>query len=130
MTEGQPLDVATLIEDQCANWFRISIVLMTCAIMIFVTGSCLLGGQIGLNAVSGTFYPTYIRSTGTGWALGVGRVGSILGPVLGGVLISFSIPISTLFVFAAIPLLCCGGAAYLLGRAPAPELVPESPAVP
>jgi AAHS family 4-hydroxybenzoate transporter-like MFS transporter len=98
--------------------------------LVFVTGSCLVGGQIGLNAVSGTFYPTYIRSTGTGWALGVGRVGSILGPVLGGILISLSIPISTLFVFAAIPMLCCGGAAYLLGRAPAPALVPESPAVP
>lgn len=98
--------------------------------LIFVTGGCLLGGQIGLNAVSGTFYPTYIRSTGSGWALGVGRVGSILGPVLGGVLISLSIPISTLFAFAAIPMLCCGSATYLLSRAPAPELLPESPAVP
>ena len=98
--------------------------------LVFVTGSCLVGGQIGLNAVSGTFYPTYIRSTGSGWALGVGRVGSISGLVLGGILISLSIPISTLFVFAAIPMLCCGGAAYLLGRAPAPELVPESPVVP
>src|SRR6202043_2865960 len=34
MTPGNPLDVAALIEDKCANGFRVSIVLMTCAIML------------------------------------------------------------------------------------------------
>jgi len=98
--------------------------------LVFVTGACLIGGQTGLNGVSGTFYPTYIRSTGTGWAFGVGRIGSILGPVLGGVLISFHLPISTLFICAALPALCCAGATYLLGRVPAAEITAEqSPAV-
>ncbi len=83
---------------------------------VFITGMCLIGGQTALNGVSGTLYPTYIRSTGTGWANGVGRIGSILGPVLGGVLISFNLPTSELFVFAAVPALCCAGAVYLLGR--------------
>jgi MFS transporter, AAHS family, 4-hydroxybenzoate transporter len=86
---------------------------------VFVTGMCLIGGQMALNGVSGTFYPTYIRSTGTGWANGVGRIGSILGPVLGGVLISFNLPTSELLIFAAVPALCCAGAVYLMGRAPA-----------
>jgi AAHS family 4-hydroxybenzoate transporter-like MFS transporter len=89
----------------------------------FITGTCLMGGQMALNAVSGTLYPTYIRSTGTGWANGVGRIGSILGPVLGGVLISFNVPTSELFFFAAVPALCCAGAVYLLGRARAPAAV-------
>jgi len=98
--------------------------------LVFVTGTCLIGGQTGLNGVSGTFYPTYIRTTGTGWAFGVGRIGSILGPALGGVLISFKLPISTLFICAAVPALCCAGATYLLGRVPAAELAAEeSPAV-
>ncbi len=99
--------------------------------LVFVTGACLIGGQTGLNGVSGTFYPTYIRSTGTGWAFGVGRVGSILGPVLGGVLISLHLPIGTLFICAALPALCCAGATYLLGRVPAAEITAaqESPAV-
>jgi len=98
--------------------------------LVFFTGTCLIGGQTGLNGVSGTFYPTYIRSTGTGWAFGVGRVGSILGPVLGGVLISFNLPISILFTCAAVPALCCAGATYLLGRKPAAAIVSQSPAVP
>jgi AAHS family 4-hydroxybenzoate transporter-like MFS transporter len=98
--------------------------------LVFVTGACLIGGQTGLNGVSGTFYPTYIRSTGTGWAFGVGRVGSILGPVLGGVLISLHLPIGTLFICAALPALCCAGATYLLGRVPAAEITAQqSPAV-
>jgi AAHS family 4-hydroxybenzoate transporter-like MFS transporter len=96
--------------------------------LVFVTGICLVGGQTGLNGISGTFYPTYIRSTGTGWAFGVGRVGSILGPVVGGILISFNLPITLLFTCAALPALCCAGATYLL--APAAKLTPESPAVP
>lgn len=98
--------------------------------LVFVTGVCLIGGQTGLNGVSGTFYPTYIRSTGTGWAFGVGRIGSILGPVFGGVLISFNLPITVLFACAAFPALCCAGATYSLGRTPAAPLPSESPAVP
>jgi MFS transporter, AAHS family, 4-hydroxybenzoate transporter len=97
--------------------------------LVFLTGTCLIGGQTGLNGISGTFYPTYIRSTGTGWAFGVGRVGSILGPVLGGVLISFNLPISTLFICAAVPALFCAGATYLLGKTATPEVTSELPAV-
>jgi AAHS family 4-hydroxybenzoate transporter-like MFS transporter len=82
---------------------------------LFLTGMFMLGGQAGLNAVSGSIYPTYIRSTGAGWAFGVGRVGSILGPVVGGVLIALNTPASLLFIYAAIPFLCCAGATYLIG---------------
>ena len=85
---------------------------------VFLIGVGMLGGQVGLNAVSGTIYPTYIRSTGAGWAFGVGRVGSILGPVIGGVLIGWGQPASLLFIYAAIPFLCCAAATYLLGRVP------------
>jgi MFS transporter, AAHS family, 4-hydroxybenzoate transporter len=85
---------------------------------VFLTGIGMLGGQVGLNAMSGTIYPTFIRSTGAGWAFGVGRVGSILGPVIGGVLIGWGQPASLLFIYAAIPFLCCAGATYLLGRVP------------
>jgi hypothetical protein len=39
----------------------------------------------GLNALAASFHPTSIRSTGVGWALGVGRIGSIAGPLVAGV---------------------------------------------
>jgi len=94
--------------------------------IVFLAGACVIGGQVGLNAVSGIVYPTYIRSTGAGWAFGVGRIGSILGPVLGGFLIN-KLPTSLLFTCAAIPMLCCAGAAFFLGRAPGSGAVREAP---
>jgi AAHS family 4-hydroxybenzoate transporter-like MFS transporter len=53
----------------------------------FVLGFLVIGAQAGLNALAAKFYPTPIRSTGVGWALGVGRVGSIVGPLVGGVML-------------------------------------------
>ena len=97
-------------------------------VTVFLAGACILGGQVGLNAVSGTVYPTYIRSTGTGWAFGVGRIGSIIGPVIGGYLINV-LPTSSLFVCAAIPSLCCAAAAYFLGRAPVATSARQAPAL-
>src|SRR5262249_7304934 len=51
-------------------------------------GITVQGAQAGLNALAASFYPTNIRATGIGWALGVGRVGSIVGPSVGGALLS------------------------------------------
>jgi AAHS family 4-hydroxybenzoate transporter-like MFS transporter len=99
-------------------------------IAVFLTGVGMLGGQVGLNAISGSIYPTYIRSTGAGWAFGVGRVGSILGPVIGGVLIGWGQPASLLFMYAAIPFVCCAGAAVLLSRAAEPRRAENARAIP
>jgi len=49
----------------------------------FFAGFCVLGGQFGLNAVSALIYPTSFRSKGAGWALGIGRIGSIGWPNFG-----------------------------------------------
>jgi MFS transporter, AAHS family, 4-hydroxybenzoate transporter len=84
---------------------------------VFIAGLFVLGGQFGLNALAGTCYPTFIRSTGAGWALGIGRVGSILGPVIGGVLIALGLPTWFLLICAAVPFLMCAGATVALGAA-------------
>ena len=76
-------------------------------IVIFISGMCLLGGQVGLNALAGTIYPTFVRASGAGWALGIGRIGSILGPVIGGVLIGLKLSMPALFICAAVPAACC-----------------------
>jgi AAHS family 4-hydroxybenzoate transporter-like MFS transporter len=70
-------------------------------VVVFVAGWCVVGGQPGLNALAATYYPTYMRSTGVGWALGVGRIGAIVGPVLGGQLIAMNWPSERLFFAAA-----------------------------
>ena len=69
----------------------------------FCAGFCVLGLQAGLNATAASIYPTSFRSNGTGWALGMGRVGAMVGPVVGGVLIAMHLPIEQLFLLAAVP---------------------------
>ena len=56
--------------------------------MTLLLGITVQGAQAGLNALAASFYPTNVRATGVGWALGVGRVGSIVGPSVGAVLLS------------------------------------------
>ena len=83
---------------------------------IFVAGFCIVGGQIAANALAAGFYPTSVRATGVGWALGVGRVGSIVGPLVGGVLLSLKWSAGEVFVAAAMAALCAALAAFSLGR--------------
>ena len=91
-----------------------SAVLVTLA--IFVAGFCIVGGQIAANALAAGFYPTSVRATGVGWALGIGRVGSIVGPLVGGVLLSLKWSAGEVFVAAAMAALCAALAAFSLGR--------------
>jgi AAHS family 4-hydroxybenzoate transporter-like MFS transporter len=73
------------------------------SIVVFVAGWCVVGGQPGLNALSASFYPTYLRATGVGAGLGVGRMGAIVGPGIAGVLIGRQWGSEELFYAAAVP---------------------------
>jgi len=75
-------------------------------VLVFLAGVCIVGTQTGLNALSGGLYPTFLRSTGAGWASGIGRFGAIIGPLLGGVLISLHLPLTSIFMLVAIPSFC------------------------
>jgi AAHS family 4-hydroxybenzoate transporter-like MFS transporter len=86
------------------------------ALAIFVAGFCVVGGQIAANALTAAFYPTSVRSTGVGWALGIGRVGSIVGPLVGGVLLSMKWSTAEVFICAAAAALCAALAAFCLSR--------------
>lgn len=81
---------------------------------IFVAGFCIVGGQPAVNALAAEYYPTAFRSTGIGWSLGVGRIGSVIGPVLGGVLIRLAWPNSSIFLAIAVPALVSAGALLLI----------------
>jgi len=70
---------------------------------VSITGCCIIGGQPAVNAMAATYYPTALRSTGVGWSLGVGRVGSILGPVVGGELIRLNWSTTDLFLAVSVP---------------------------
>ena len=91
---------------------------------VFGAGFCVVGGQIGANALTANSYPTPIRSTGVGWALGIGRIGSIIGPMIGGLLLSLHWPTRQIFLVGALPVLVASLAALcisFLRRAPGSE---------
>jgi AAHS family 4-hydroxybenzoate transporter-like MFS transporter len=83
---------------------------------IFAAGFCVVGGQIAANALAAGFYPTSVRATGVGWALGMGRVGSIVGPLVGGVLLAGKWSTAAVFLTAAGAALCAALAALGLSR--------------
>ncbi|MBV9262382.1 MAG: MFS transporter [Pseudolabrys sp.] len=71
------------------------------AIATFFAGFCVLGIQTGINVVGALVYPTSLRANGSGWELGIGRVGSIVGPMLGALFTGMSV--EKLYVWSAIP---------------------------
>src|SRR5579863_2487972 len=74
-------------------------------IAVFLAGFGIPGSQAGLNALAATYYPTDLRSTGVGSGLGIGRIGSIVGPFVGGILLGRHWAVRDLFIAAAIPAL-------------------------
>jgi AAHS family 4-hydroxybenzoate transporter-like MFS transporter len=86
------------------------------SIAIFAAGFCVVGGQIAANALTAGYYPTSVRATGVGWALGIGRVGSIIGPLVGGLLLAGKWSTPAVFMAAAAAALCAAAAALALSR--------------
>ncbi|MGJ7511268.1 MFS transporter [Variovorax sp. GT1P44] len=72
-------------------------------IVVALAGASTIGTQIVANAYTGQFYPMAIRSTGLGFALGIGRGGAILAPIVIGVLVSLKLPLQQNFFAIAIP---------------------------
>jgi AAHS family 4-hydroxybenzoate transporter-like MFS transporter len=82
----------------------------------FGAGFCIVGGQTAANALTATVYPGSIRATGVGWALGIGRIGSIVGPLVGGLLLVLQWETRDLFFVGALPMLIAAVCALLVDR--------------
>ena len=74
------------------------------------------GCQPGINSLSGRIYPPMIRSTGAGWALGAGRVGTIAGPLLGGMLVALGWRAQAIFIALSVPAFGVALLMAILGR--------------
>jgi AAHS family 4-hydroxybenzoate transporter-like MFS transporter len=70
--------------------------------MLFAVGACLVGGQLTFPAIASHLFPADVRAAGIGWAMAIGRTGSIIGPLGGGILLSQHLPLDTLFLLAAL----------------------------
>jgi AAHS family 4-hydroxybenzoate transporter-like MFS transporter len=67
----------------------------------FFAGFLVLGIQIGINVVGALIYPTSLRANGSGWQLGIGRFGSIAGPLAGALFVGLSV--EKLYMWSALP---------------------------
>jgi AAHS family 4-hydroxybenzoate transporter-like MFS transporter len=69
---------------------------------IFFAGMAIIGSQTGANAACGMLYPARMRTSGIGWALGIGRLGGIAAPMLGGWLLSIGLAPRHIFLSACV----------------------------
>jgi AAHS family benzoate transporter-like MFS transporter len=67
-------------------------------VIVFIVGATTLGTQLVAYAYAAEFYPAAIRSTGVGFASGVGRAGAILAPVMIGALVALDLPLEQNFI--------------------------------
>jgi MFS family permease len=83
-------------------------VLVTLAVAMLI-GMFLGGGFNGFWGLAASLYPPEMRGTGIGWALGIGRVGAVLGPIVGGQLVGAGLSNAAIFFVYAVPLLIAAG---------------------
>ena len=74
-------------------------------LLLMATGFGVIGGQVGITTLASMIYPVPMRSTGLGWALGIGRVGSIIGPTIGGLMLATAVDAKSVYVFCTVPAL-------------------------
>lgn len=94
--------------------------------LIFAVGLLVFGAQLNITALAANHYPLDMRSTGIGWSMGVGRIGSFVGPLVGGALIALGLTQAEMFLVAAIP--AAAACAIVVGMAvkvPPPARQPE-----
>lgn len=83
-------------------------------ILMFISGFGFIGSQIMSNALMMTRYPTELRGNGIAWALSIGRIGAIVGPPLGALVLASQLPVEWNFYAFAIPALIGALAAALV----------------
>ena len=82
---------------------------------LVVWNFCQVGGQTGINNLATLSYPPEMRSSGIGWAGGVGRIGGIVFPFLGGLALAAALPLQTIMFATAIPALVVATLIFILG---------------
>ncbi|MEJ8849839.1 MFS transporter [Variovorax rhizosphaerae] len=83
-------------------------------LMVGLAGASTIGTQIVNLAYVGQFYPMAVRSTGIGWALGVGRIGALAAPIMIGTLVGMALPLQQNFVAISIPAVLAAVATMLI----------------
>jgi AAHS family 4-hydroxybenzoate transporter-like MFS transporter len=81
-----------------------------------ITGGFLIGGHFGMHSICGIFYPSAYRANGAGWATSIAKIGSVAGPILGGIVLSTSLPVRDIFAVLAVCPAVFAVCIYIVGR--------------
>jgi AAHS family benzoate transporter-like MFS transporter len=93
-------------------------------VLVAIAGAPVVGAQNLVQVYMSQYYPVYVRSTALGTASSVGRIGGMIGPLLGGLLLSFSLPIQSVFMAFAIPGVCSALAIAMVRNRPSEDRQP------
>jgi AAHS family 4-hydroxybenzoate transporter-like MFS transporter len=96
----------------------------TTTAILALAGVGVIGAQVGANALATMTYPVAMRATGLGWALGVGRVGSIIGPTIVGLMLASAADARSVYLWCLVPISIGLIAVALLKRRTAPAREP------
>ncbi len=91
------LGLFTILPSSGSSWW----------LLLLVVGGGISGGQFVLNALSAIYYPPLIRATGIGWAAGIGRIGAVLSPMIGGWIIKMQVAPCTVLGMLIVPVAIC-----------------------
>lgn len=94
---------------------RLEVNLTVMLVVAFLVGFFLAASMISLYAILPDLYPARVRNTGAGWALGIGRLGAVIGPYVAGVLIGAGWERPSYYFALALPLLVSAVAVLWLG---------------
>ncbi len=92
---------------------NIALPVWTTLFLAFLIGVTLQGGYNGVWPLAASIYPTECRATGVGWAIGIGRGGAVIGPLMGGYLMTAKTPLWMLFAVYCIPIAICAASVWL-----------------
>lgn len=92
---------------------------------LFGVGFMLIGANIGMIATSNIVYPVHIRADGVGWAMGLQKLGSIAGAMLGGYLVAIEMSVQMVFLIIAVPVVVASLVSWRLRRQRFPKGIPD-----
>lgn len=121
-----------LVAGVCIALLSVSPPALLLYLLVAVAGFGAIGTQILLNGYVASYYPTRARGSALGWSLGVGRLGGICGPLVGGLIIGASISFHwNFYVFALTAVLAGTLVAFIAPRRSAPaSAAPAQPSPP
>jgi AAHS family 4-hydroxybenzoate transporter-like MFS transporter len=96
---------------------------LSLSVLILGFGFGTSGSQLGISALPGAMYPTAIRSTGAGWATGVGRLGNVAGALLGGTLLALGWSSQAMLLALCVAPLTTSLLMLALGRVRSPQVL-------